>query len=130
MLHFQIEFGSGLSVYRQLVEQVRFYIASGTLRAGDKLPSVRGLSKELGINPATVVKAYNILQNDEVIELRQGRGAFVLQSEVKEKKMTDAHFEELDMKAKAIALLASQLSLSEGELQDIVLTHYRNITHD
>jgi len=130
MLHFQIEFSSGLSVYRQLVEQVRFYIASGTLQPGDKLPSVRGLSKELGINPATVVKAYNILQSDDVIELRQGRGAFVLKRAVTEKKMTVEHSEELNMKAKAVALLACQLSLSEDELHDIVLTHYRKIKND
>ena len=127
MLHFQIEFNSGLSVYRQLVEQIRFYIASGTLLAEDKLPSVRGLAKELRINPATVVKAYGILQNDGLIEMRQGRGAFVIQTAVAEIDMTIEHRKELELKAKGIAILASQLAMSETELQEIIAKNYREI---
>ena len=127
MLHFQIEFNSGLSVYRQLVEQIRFYMASGTLVAEDKLPSVRALAKELRINPATVVKAYGILQNDGLIEMRQGRGAFVIQTAVAEVDMTAEHRNELELKAKGIAILASQLAMSEEELQKIISNHYREI---
>ena len=130
MLHFQIEFSSGLSVYRQLTEQIRFYIASGTLQTEDKLPSVRGLAKELCINPATVVKAYNILQNEGLIELRQGRGAFVLHLQKTDKKVTSEQRLELDMKAQRIATLAKQMGLNEDELQGIILKHYREIKND
>lgn len=127
MLHFQIEFSSGLSVYRQLTEQIRFYIASETLKAEDKLPSVRALAKELSINPATVVKAYNILQNEGLIELRQGRGAFVLQVEHKTTEVTEEQKLELEMKAQRIATLAQQMNLNEVELTEIILKHYREM---
>ena len=130
MLNFQIEFSSGLSVYRQLAEQIRFYIASGTLQAEDQLPSVRVLAKEVRINPATVVKAYNILQSEGLIELRQGRGAFVLKNEFEEGHGNMEQRQELDLKAKGIAVLASQLSLREEELQEIILKHYREIRND
>ncbi len=77
MLHFQIDSGSPAPAYRQLMEQVRYYVASGAVRAGDKLPSIRELARYLGVNPSTVVKAYGELEHAGVIEQRQGSGAFV-----------------------------------------------------
>jgi len=127
MLNFQIEFSSGLSVYRQLAEQIRYYVASGTLMAEDKLPSVRGLAKELRINPATVVKAYNILQNEGLVELRQGRGAFVTATKVADTPATEDRHNEVELKAKGIAVLAHRLGLSESQLQKIVSKHYKGI---
>ena len=77
MLHFQIDPGSSAPAYRQLMEQVRYYVASGAVRAGHKLPSIRELARYLGVNPSTVVKAYGELEHAGVIEQRQGSGAFV-----------------------------------------------------
>jgi GntR family transcriptional regulator len=62
-----------LPVYRQLMEQVRFAIASGQLGPGDELPSTRALSAELGVNPMTISKAYSYLERDGVLERRPGR---------------------------------------------------------
>jgi DNA-binding transcriptional MocR family regulator len=53
---------SGVPVYRQLMDQIRFHIASGLLKPGDELPSTRALSTELGVNPMTVSKAYSFLE--------------------------------------------------------------------
>ena len=64
---------SGVPVYRQIMDQVKFHIASGLLRAGDELPSTRALSSELGINPMTISKAYSYLERDGVVERRPGR---------------------------------------------------------
>jgi GntR family transcriptional regulator len=64
---------SGVPVFRQLMDQVRFHIASGLLKAGDELPATRALSAELGVNPMTVSKAYNLLERDGVLERRPGR---------------------------------------------------------
>lgn len=76
-LFFQIDPQSGLPVYRQLMDQTKHYLASGTLSEGDQLPSIRELATRLAVNPATVVKAYSELQNEGVIEMKQGKGAFV-----------------------------------------------------
>jgi len=64
---------SGVPVFRQVMDQVRFHIASGLLQLGDELPATRSLSAELGVNPMTVSKAYNLLERDGVLERRPGR---------------------------------------------------------
>jgi GntR family transcriptional regulator len=64
---------SGVPVYRQLMDQIKFHIASGLLQPGDELPSTRALSSELGVNPMTISKAYSFLEKEEVVERRPGR---------------------------------------------------------
>jgi GntR family transcriptional regulator len=64
---------SGVPVYRQLMDQIKFHVASGVLRPGDELPSTRALSSELGVNPMTISKAYSYLERDQVVERRPGR---------------------------------------------------------
>ena len=63
---------SDVPVYRQLMEQIRFLIASGQLKPGDELPSTRTLSAELGVNPMTISKAYSYLERDGVLVRRPG----------------------------------------------------------
>ena len=72
---------SPVPLYVQLTEQVKHAIATGTLKAGDQLPGIRQLAQTLSINPNTVAKAYRDLENDHVLELRQGSGAFVTESQ-------------------------------------------------
>jgi GntR family transcriptional regulator len=67
-----VDFHSGVPVYRQLLEQIRFHVASGLLEPGDELPSTRALSAELAVNPMTVSKAYGLLEKDGVVERRPG----------------------------------------------------------
>jgi len=69
--------GAGSPIYRQIVDQIRQAAATGRLRVGDALPSVRALAAELVLNPNTVAKAYAALVRDGVLESRQGRGCFV-----------------------------------------------------
>jgi len=64
---------SGVPVYRQLMDQVKFHVASGLLKPGDELPSTRALSSQLGVNPMTVSKAYSYLEREQVVERRPGR---------------------------------------------------------
>ncbi len=64
---------SGVPVYRQLMDQVKFHVASGLLKPGDELPSTRALSAELGVNPMTISKAYSYLERDGIVERRPGR---------------------------------------------------------
>jgi GntR family transcriptional regulator len=80
---------SGVPVYRQLMDQVKFHIASGLLKPGDELPSTRALSAELGINPMTISKAYGFLEKEDVVERRPGRPLVVKavpQDQLRERK--------------------------------------------
>ncbi len=74
---FQIDFKSGKPVYLQLVDQVRYAAASGGLRPGEPLPSIRPLAEELRINRNTVAKAYAELESLGVIETLPGKGCFL-----------------------------------------------------
>jgi GntR family transcriptional regulator len=68
---------SGVPAYRQIIDQILGGIASGTLRAGDQLPTVRQLAVDLAINPNTVVRAYRELEIRGVLDTQQGVGTFI-----------------------------------------------------
>lgn len=68
---------SGTPLYRQIADEVKSAFLRGYLKPGQKLPSVRELASQLGINPTTVVKAYDLLANERLLIRRQGKGAFV-----------------------------------------------------
>lgn len=72
-----IDSKSGVPFYRQIIEQVKFAIASGHLEPGDRLPTVRQLAVDLSINLNTVIRAYRELEIEGVIETQQGSGTFV-----------------------------------------------------
>jgi DNA-binding transcriptional regulator YhcF (GntR family) len=74
---FALDLHSGVPVYRQLIDQVRAGLASGTLRAGDQLPTVRQLAVDLAINPNTVMRAYRELELGGLLETHQGTGTFI-----------------------------------------------------
>ena len=64
-------------IYRQLHDQVVAMILDGVLKEGDPLPSVRTVAAEYRINPLTVLKAYQQLADEELVEKRRGLGMFV-----------------------------------------------------
>jgi GntR family transcriptional regulator len=74
---FQIDFKSGQPVYLQLVDQVRYAAASGALKAGEPLPTIRPLAEQLRLNRNTVAKAYTELESLGVIETVPGKGCFL-----------------------------------------------------
>ncbi|HET7922123.1 MAG TPA: GntR family transcriptional regulator [Gammaproteobacteria bacterium] len=63
---------NGVPAYRQLMEQVKFQVATGNLKPGDELPSTRALAEQLGINPMTISKAYSLLEHEGVVDRRPG----------------------------------------------------------
>ena len=73
----QIDSRSPTPLYEQIAARIRLAIASGELRPGDGLPSVRQLAGQLRINPATVVQAYRALAGEGFVDMRQGAGTFV-----------------------------------------------------
>jgi GntR family transcriptional regulator len=76
-LSFQIDLKSGVPFYRQIIDQVKAAIATGTIAAGDRLPTVRQLAVDLSINPNTVSRAYTELELTGLVETQMGSGTFV-----------------------------------------------------
>jgi GntR family transcriptional regulator len=74
---FRLDAHSGVPVYRQLIDQVLAAVATGTLRAGNQLPTVRGVAVELAINPNTVSRAYREMEIRGILDTQQGTGTFV-----------------------------------------------------
>jgi GntR family transcriptional regulator len=77
VVRFQVNLKSGKPVYLQLVDQVKAAVASGALRPGDPLPSIRPLAEELRLNRNTVARAWGELERQGAIETTMGKGCFV-----------------------------------------------------
>ena len=78
-MYLRIERGSSTPISRQIAEQIRAQCLSGVFKAGHCLPSVRQLAKQLVVNVNTVVRVYERLAAEGLVEMRHGEGTFVLQ---------------------------------------------------
>lgn len=105
---------SGVPIYVQLVEGVRHALAVGTLRPGERLPTVRALAKELAVAPNTVVKAYNELQRAGLIESRPGVGTVVVGD--LEEVAREQQIEDLYRRLGVLVRDAVGLGITEDEL--------------
>jgi GntR family transcriptional regulator len=76
-IEFRLDAGSGVPVYRQIIDQVTGGVASGNLMPGDQLPTVRQVAVDLAINPNTVMRAYRELEIRGILETQQGTGTFI-----------------------------------------------------
>ena len=73
----RIEKGSAAPISRQIVHQIASLCAAGKLKPGERLPSVRELARDLGVNQNTILRVYERLSGDGLLEMRQGQGTFV-----------------------------------------------------
>ena len=71
------EWNDSQPIYRQLRDRVVAEILDGVLQEGDPLPSVRTVAADYRVNPITVLKGYQELVDEELVEMRRGRGMFV-----------------------------------------------------
>jgi GntR family transcriptional regulator len=108
---------SGVPVYRQLMDQVRFHIASGLLKPGDELPSTRALSSQLGVNPMTISKAYSYLERDGVVERRPGRPLVV--KALTEKAIQESKRGQLRESLRPTVTMVHQLGIDRDEALDV-----------
>ncbi len=94
MIDFKLDPKSGIPYYRQIIDQIRYGVATGKLAIGEQLPTVRALAVELRVNLNTVSKAYRELEIQNVLETQQGTGTFIgnleiqIPEEEREKKLT------------------------------------------
>src|ERR1700687_6200136 len=111
---FAIDLHSGVPVYRQLIDQVRSGMASGSLTAGDQLPTVRQLAVDLAINPNTVMRAYRELELSGLLETHQGTGTFIANKKLQ--KNSPERERQLRQMAGEIAARAGAAGVPLGEL--------------
>ena len=111
MIDFSLDLKSGVSFHRQIVDQIKYGIASGRLLPGEQLPTVRELAVQLEVNPNTVRKAYSELEILGILNTQQGTGTFVGHREV------EIGLEEKEMKLK---LLCDEV-VAQGQQYDITL---------
>ncbi|MEJ2303720.1 MAG: GntR family transcriptional regulator [Anaerolineales bacterium] len=78
-MQIELDFRSGIPIYVQIMDQVKHLIATGALRPGDQLPTVRRLAAELRVNFNTVARAYRMLDEAGIISTQHGRGTYLLE---------------------------------------------------
>ncbi|MBI5649913.1 MAG: GntR family transcriptional regulator [Chloroflexi bacterium] len=76
-MELRIDPDSAVPIYLQIVQAIKHQVATGRLKPGVQLPTVRELATDLRINPNTVARAYDLLDGDSVITTQQGRGTYV-----------------------------------------------------
>jgi GntR family transcriptional regulator len=124
-LPIRIHPNSGVPLYRQIANEVKAAFLRGFLRPGERLPSVRELAASHGLNPTTVVKAYDQLDRERLIVRRQGQGAFVAGGT--EPLSPDERDERVERLADELALEGRRLGLSEAELVELLKVKLRDL---
>ena len=114
----QVDPRSAIPLYAQIAARLRVAVASGELRPGDPLPSVRQLATRLRINPATVVQAYRELETEGFAEMRQGAGTFV--REVTPDRRSRERSRQATRLVRGMIAEAGKLGLSTADLVDAI----------
>lgn len=125
-LWLKVDVRSGVPIYVQIVDQVQHAVEVGSLEAGDRLPTVRALAKELTVAPNTIVKAYNELQRSGLIESRPGVGTVVAESVgdmARERRL-----EALNERLAVLVRDAVGLGVTEDELWERFDTEFERIS--
>lgn len=121
----RIEPSSSVPIYRQITDQIRYQIAAGLLKQGDRIPSVRELALQLAVNQNTVLKVYNELCRENILKIERGEGTFVAaeQQNIPEQ-------DKLDMIAgplRQAAVLAIQLNIPIDQTARLLQSEYATI---
>ena len=114
----EISLEDGVPIYRQIVNQVKYLVASGQLVPNDELPGIRMLAEQLLITPNTVVKAYRELEREGLIYKRQGAGTYV--SDVASPLARKEQKRILTQRADALLADAQRLGFSFEEVQELL----------
>ncbi len=125
---FTLHPGSGIPIYRQLVEQIRRLISGGQLPPGAELPSVRDLALQYAVNPMTISKAYALLEVEGLLERHRGKPMTV----AARRRSVDAlssRLRQIEPQVKHLVLSARQLELPRQDLEQLIRRIWEN-SHD
>jgi GntR family transcriptional regulator len=106
---------SGTPIYKQILEQVRRMVASGHLRAGTELPSVRELALAHAVNPMTISRAYGLLEAEGLLERNRGKPMTVA-AQSRAQAHLSRRLAQIEPQLEHLVLAARQLQLSEAEV--------------
>ena len=118
---------SGLPIYRQIRQQVGRMVAAGTLKPGERVPSVRDLAGTLAVNPLTVAKAYGELEREGILESRRGLGMFVAENRRPGPAYLAERMEAVRATARRLALEALQAGLSPEQAARLVAESWKHL---
>ncbi len=113
-----MEFNQPKGIYQQIAEQVRSRIAGGEWKAGERIPSIREMAVNLGVNPNTVTRSYQSLLDSGVIDNRRGIGYFVA-TEAQERIVDDLKKQFIGDELPRIFKMMQQLGIDVGEFSEL-----------
>src|SRR6188768_1930235 len=117
-MQIRISTADGLPIYQQIVNQVKYLVASGRLAAGNELPPIRALAEQLVVNPNTVARAYRELETAGVVEKRRTAGTYV--SDARSPLARRERVKILTERIDALLAEARQLNLGTDEVIDLI----------
>ncbi len=123
-MNIEINFRDHIPIYIQLMEQIKHQIASGKLKPGDQLPTVRQLAADLRVNFNTVARAYRLLDEDAIISTQHGRGTFILDP-LSEKEAAELRRKDLIRMTRQYLTSADRLGFNPKEIQAMFREHIR-----
>lgn len=112
-INFSLDNGSGVPVYRQIINQIENAVVSGRMAVGDRLPTIRSLAVGLKINPNTIAKAYNELEIRGIVQTQVGSGTYIAD---KKPDVADARQKRLREAAERFLQEAGELGAGREEL--------------
>jgi len=124
-LLFQVKPTSGVPIYRQIIDQVKRMVASGFLKPGDELPSVRRVAAYLEVNQMTISKAYSLLEATGVLERNRGRRMMIAAGQ--------EGVENVEMRLKFIRPLLREAITQARQLglpRDAVIEEFKKLMED
>ena len=122
----KIDLRSRVPIYEQIINSIKEQALSGDLKPDEQIPSIRQLTREIGINPNTIHKAYAELERQGVIYSLAGRGAFI-SSDSEVKKLADAKREELLADIEKLVAEAKKLDVKKDAALQIIYKIYNNL---
>ncbi len=117
-MNIKLNNNSGIPIYEQIKDQIKEYVASGTLNSKDPLPSIRALSNQIGISVMTVKKAYDELLDEGVIITIPGKGSYINLDSVK--IIRESMIDKIELLLGEAIDIAKSLNITKEEL----LKHY------
>ena len=124
-LLFQVQPQSGIPIYKQIIDQVNRFVASGYLKPGDELPSVRQVAADLEINQMTISKAYSLLEAAGVLERQRGKPMTVAAGR-RQARSTEKRLELIRPALEDVVTQANQLALPK----DVILEEFKKLLEE
>jgi len=123
----RIETTSGVPITRQIMDQIRMQIATGALPPGERLPSVRALGRELAVNQNTILRVYERLTAEGMLEMRHGDGTYVAKSQ--SPGQLKLQHDRLRQEADRLVRQAAALGLTASDLHELLESAFQRIDH-